>query len=198
MLYKNSYTDLRFLNTTAYLAAPALLGSLLVRTLNNEVLIGRIVEVEAYDEADAASHSFAGRTVRNSATFEAYGIAYVYFTYGMHYCMNVVCGEEGHGAAILIRAVEPLQGLNTMLTNRHTPAIAQLTNGPAKLCQAFQVDLKLNKHDLTKPPLMLQPGSLNDSERILQTKRIGISKNTDKLWRFYLSDNGFVSGLKNA
>jgi DNA-3-methyladenine glycosylase len=183
----------KLLNTNAVDAAQRLLGCELRRELDGHILRARIVETEAYDQTDAASHSYRGQTPRTDVMFGPAGHLYVYFTYGMHYCCNVVVGMEGHGAAVLIRAVEPLEGQELMSDNRHGLSGEALTNGPAKLCQALQIDKQLNGHDLTltplkliiKPPLLL--------EKIIQTTRIGISQAKDVPWRFYEKDNIFVS-----
>ena len=173
--------------------APRLLGSLLVRRIDGRDIIGRIVETEAYDQADAASHSYKGRTPRTDVMFGPAGLAYVYFTYGMHYCFNVVTGPAGHGSAVLIRALEPLQGADLMLRFRTVHDQLQLTNGPAKLCQALRIDMILNGHDLSKPPLLLKAErSLPESE-VVRTTRIGISREQDKPWRFYIRGNRYIS-----
>jgi DNA-3-methyladenine glycosylase len=173
--------------------APRLLGCLLVRELDGHKLISKIVETEAYDESDAASHSYRGKTPRTAVMFGPSGHAYVYFTYGMHYCMNVVVGGEGYGSAVLIRAIEPLEGLDVMSRHRHGLVGEQLTNGPAKLCYALAIDKNRNGHDLRQAPLqlILQPPLL--PEEIVQTTRIGITSATHVPWRFYLKGNKYVS-----
>lgn len=176
-------------------AAPRLLGCHLVRTINGRKLAGRIVETEAYDQTDAASHSYRGRTPRTDVMFGPAGYLYVYFTYGMHYCCNVVCGPEGHGSAVLIRAVEPLDGEELMMDFRGGKTEADLTNGPAKLCQAFRIDRVLNGQDLQKDPLKLIIQPPVKQTDIVQTTRIGITQAKDVPWRFYLRDNRFVSKL---
>jgi DNA-3-methyladenine glycosylase len=173
--------------------APHLLGCHLVRELDGRRLVGRIVEVEAYDQSDAASHSYRGRTPRTDIMFGPPGHLYVYFTYGMHYCCNVVTGPPGQGAAVLIRALEPLEGDTVMSHNRGGLTGQQLTNGPAKLCQALAIDKALNGHDLHLSPLRLELPSALPPEQIIQTKRVGISRATEVPWRFYLKDNPFVS-----
>jgi DNA-3-methyladenine glycosylase len=174
-------------------AAPRLLGCLLVREYGGHRLAGRIVETEAYAEHDAASHSYRGRTPRTEIMFGAPGHLYVYFTYGMHYCANVVTGPEGFGSAVLIRAIEPLEGLDEMSLNRHGLHGEQLTNGPAKFCQAFAIDKDLNGHDLRQLPLQLLLGPAVPKDAIVQTTRIGISQATDVPWRFYIRGNNYVS-----
>jgi DNA-3-methyladenine glycosylase len=173
--------------------APRLLGSHLIRELNGQTLRGKIVEVEAYDQADVASHSYRGETERTKVMFGPAGFLYVYFTYGMHYCCNIVTGPPGHGAAVLIRALEPLSGEAQMSQNRHGLHGQQLTNGPAKLCQALQIDQALNGHDLSKAPLRLELGSKIDQTAIVQTTRIGITRAVDVPWRFYVKGNIYVS-----
>jgi DNA-3-methyladenine glycosylase len=173
--------------------APRILGSRLTREINGQVLTGKIVEVEAYDQADAASHSYRGRTARTDVMFGPAGFLYVYFTYGMHYCCNIVTGPPGHGAAVLIRAVEPIAGEAVMSRNRHGLTGKQLTNGPAKVCQALNIDKALNGHDLSLSPLILELDEKLSQTGIIQTTRIGITKAVDVPWRFYLKDNPFVS-----
>ncbi|MCE7936971.1 DNA-3-methyladenine glycosylase [Candidatus Saccharibacteria bacterium CPR2] len=175
-------------------AAPFLLGKYLVRTLDNGTqLTGKIVETEAYHQEDEAAHSFRGKTPSNSIMFGSAGYLYVYFTYGMHYCFNVVCGPKGSGEAILIRAIEPLKGIELMKKFRHTDKLHQLTNGPAKSAQAFQISKNLNGHDLKKPPFQLMQGDKVQTSDIVTTKRIGITKNTTANLRFYIKNNPFVS-----
>lgn len=166
--------------------APRLLGCELARTVNGKVLIGRIVEVEAYDQTDLASHSYRGKTERNAVMFGSAGHLYVYFTYGMHYCCNVVVGEECYGAGVLIRAIEPLQGEAIMLENRHGRGGRELANGPAKVCQALRIDRQLNGHDLSAPPVRLIERPSLPSEAIIATPRIGIRKAADVPWRFVI------------
>ncbi|HEY5152378.1 MAG TPA: DNA-3-methyladenine glycosylase, partial [Candidatus Saccharimonadales bacterium] len=119
----------------------------------------------------------------------------VYFTYGMHYCCNIVVGPAGHGAAVLIRAVEPVDGEDLMAFRRGGKTGIELTNGPAKFCQALGIDKALNGHDLSLPPLRLEGGDKLPAERIVQTTRIGISRGRDAPWRFYIAGNPYVSRL---
>jgi DNA-3-methyladenine glycosylase len=179
------------LKKDAVTVARRLLGSILEREINGKVIRVKIVETEAYDQNDAASHSYKGRTPRTDIMFGPAGHLYVYFTYGMHYCCNIVTGAVGEGSAVLIRAVEPLEGTEFMQENRPVSGI-ELTNGPAKLCQALAIDKQLNGHNLSSAPLVLhiQPPT---NEHIVQTTRIGISKDKDRLWRFYIKDNPYVS-----
>jgi DNA-3-methyladenine glycosylase len=193
---KNSSNDVRdlsvLLDGAVDVVAHRLLGCELEREINGELVRVRIVETEAYDQTDAASHSYKGRTPRTDIMFGPLGHLYVYFTYGMHYCCNVVVGEEGYGAAVLIRAVEPLSGEHILQERRGDKSGIELTNGPAKLCQALSIDKNLNGHDLRKLPLRLimQP-ELTDG--IVTSARIGISQAKDKPWRFYIKNNPYVS-----
>lgn len=183
------------LDGLAEAVAPRLLGCWLVRTVGDQQLVGRIVETEAYDQNDAASHSYRGRTPRTDVMFGPSGRAYVYFTYGMHYCVNVVCGPSGYGSAVLIRAIEPLVGEAAMRRNRGGKTGIELTNGPAKLCQALAIDKTCNGYDLRQPPLELVFKPPLPQAAITQTTRIGISHATDVLWRFYIRDNPYVSRI---
>jgi DNA-3-methyladenine glycosylase len=183
-----------FLQEPSWVVAPRLLGSELVREIDGHKIVGRIVETEAYDQKDAASHSYRGITRRNEVMFGAPGCAYVYFTYGMYYCLNVVTGPSGYGSAVLIRAIEPLEGVGIIQVHRpKITNIHQLTNGPAKLCQALVVDLDFNGHYLTEPPLQLAIRPPLDKKFIKQTTRIGITRDTHRLWRFFVEQNPFVS-----
>ncbi len=176
----------------AVTAARRLLGATLTRQLGAQTVTARIVETETYHQADAASHSYRGRTPRSEVMFGLAGHAYIYFTYGMHFCYNVVVGEPDYGAAVLIRAVEPLTGEHAMRELRDKPGVA-LTNGPAKLCQALALDTSLNGHDLARAPLQLTLAPPIDDSFITQTTRIGISQAVDEPWRFYLTGNPYVS-----
>jgi DNA-3-methyladenine glycosylase len=173
-------------------AASRLLGCLLIRELDDRLLVGRIVETEAYHQSDAASHSYKGSTPRTEVMFGPPGHAYVYFTYGMHYCMNVVTGPAGEGSAVLIRALEPLEGQDKMRQMRGTPD-SQLTNGPAKLCKALSIERQWNGHDLHELPLRIQIEKSLLPEEIVQTTRIGITRDTHRPWRFYIRGNPFIS-----
>ena len=176
--------DFTILQGTASKVASRLLGCELVRKLNGTTLRGRIIETEAYDQTDAASHTFNGETPRNSVMFGEAGHLYVYFTYGMHYCCNVVTGPIGEGSAVLIRAIEPIEGEDIMLQN--CLGRTSLADGPAKLCQTLAIDKTMNGHDLQKSPLKLIINPPLPSETILPAPRIGISQAKDKLWRFII------------
>jgi DNA-3-methyladenine glycosylase len=175
------------------IVARRLLGSQLVRTIDGQQLRGRIVEVEAYKQADPASHSYRGKTARSEVMFGPAGHLYVYFTYGMHYCCNVVVGPEGYGAGLLIRAIEPLEGEDQMLLLRRGRGQYELTNGPGKVCQALAIDKTCNGHDLERPPICLEFLPPLADDQIVQTTRIGITKAVDEPWRFYIRNNPYVS-----
>jgi DNA-3-methyladenine glycosylase len=180
-----------FLEADAVAAAPRLLGWKLSSHTPEGVASGYIVEVEAYSMEDPASHSFRGLTPRTAPMFERAGTIYVYFTYGMHYCMNIVTGPVGHGQALLIRALEPVEGMALMQARRGVANPHQLTNGPAKLTQALGVGPALTGSHLDTGTVTLEPGFTPPA--ITQTRRIGITKAVEQPWRFYVTDNRFVS-----
>ena len=177
-----------------------LLGKYLVRMEGKTALAGRIVEVEAYrGAADPASHAYRGRTKRNEAMFGDGGHLYVYFTYGMHHCANVVTGVEGTAAAVLIRALEPVSGVSRMASNRKLPpgrprAPRTLTGGPARLCQALGIGLGQNGSDLLGAEISIRRARAGARPAIGSSPRIGIRRATDKRWRFFIRGNRFVSG----
>jgi DNA-3-methyladenine glycosylase len=193
-----------FLENPSDAAAPLLLGCTLTRTitLNGEKhkLVARIVETEAYDQDDPASHAFGGLSERNAAMFGPAGHLYVYVSYGMHHCCNVVCGPEGFGSGCLVRAVEPLEGVEVMRELReagrvykHPLKLHNLTNGPGKVCAALGIDKGLYGHDLTNEPLVLEFAPLLPGETIGRSPRVGISKNIDAPKRFFIEGNALVS-----
>ena len=193
-----------FLENPSDVAAPLLLGCTLTRTitLNGEKhkLVARIVETEAYDQDDPASHAFGGPSERNAAMFGPAGHLYVYVSYGMHHCCNVVCGPEGFGSGCLMRAVEPLEGTAAMRelreaghVRKHPLKLRDLTNGPGKVCAALGIDKELYGHDLTVEPLVLEFAPLLPGETIGSSPRVGISKNIDAQKRFFIEGNEFVS-----
>ncbi len=183
-------------------AAVDLLGCFLVRqTKKGNFLKGRIVETEAYlGLKDDCCHSFSGRkTDRTKVMYMSGGYAYVYFTYGMHYCFNVVTAGSEEPEAVLIRALEPIEGISTMKKNRFQKDIKNLTNGPAKLCQAFGIDRKLNGADLKGDDLYITRGRKILIENIAVSERIGLSPMLSSCYwplRFYIKDNPFVSVKK--
>lgn len=173
--------------------AKSLLGCHLIYQTKKGIISGKIVEAEAYLNDDPASHSFNGRTKRNEAMFNHPGKAYIYFTYGMHYCFNVVTNKYGIGEAVLIRSLEPLSGIELMKKKRKTKDIKNLCNGPAKLFQALGINKSYNSHDLTKKPLYIKINPRLSKREIIQTTRIGISKGSKLPHRFYIRNSPFVS-----
>lgn len=171
-----------FYNRNTLEVAKDLLGHKLCRKINGEVLSGIIVETEAYTADDPACHAFRGKTLRSATLFKQAGISYVYFTYGMHHCFNVVTEEEEIAGAVLIRALEPLGDLVE-------------TNGPAKLCKQMDITRELNEVDLTSKTscLWIEDGIEVPKSKIHTTTRIGIKQAVDYPWRFYVKDNKFVS-----
>ena len=201
-----------FLENPSDVAAPLLLGCTLTRTitLNGEKhkLVARIVETEAYDQDDPASHAFGGPSERNAAMFGPAGHLYVYVSYGMHHCCNVVCGPEGFGSGCLVRAVEPLESVEVMRelreagragkeqaerARKHPLKLRDLTNGPGKVCAALGIDKELYGHELTVEPLVLEFAPLLPGETIGRSPRVGISKNIDAQKRFFIEGHEFVS-----
>lgn len=181
-----------FLNEEVDTVAEKLLGCFLERTIDGEKVLVRIVETEAYDQEDAASHSFRGPTARNEVMFKESGHLYVYFTYGMHYCANVVTGQAGYGSGVLLRAAEPVAGMNVIEERRGQKGVFT-TNGPGKLCQALGIDRTLGGHDLRRPPLRLLQGKLLPGEALVRTTRIGITKEAERVRRYYIAGNPYVS-----
>lgn len=175
----------------ALTAARSLLGCQLVHETSEGLTTGHVVETEAYTMEDTASHAYGGERTRNSSMFRPAGTVYVYFTYGMHYCVNIVTGTEGHGQGVLIRALEPTQGLELMKKRRGMQDERNLTNGPAKLVQALGITKQHNGTDIYGGHLRLKPG-FTPSE-IVQTTRVGISKAVDVPWRFYVAGSAYVS-----
>ncbi len=174
-----------------------LLGRLLVRPLPEGTLIGRLVEVEAYQEDDPASHSFRGLTPRTEVMFGPPGHLYVYFTYGMHFCMNVVTGRNGEGSAVLLRAVEPVEGIESMRRHRAVRDDRLLCSGPARLTQAFRIGRAQNGIDLVAgDEMFIAAGKPVSRSLVADGPRIGIRSATDRLWRFYEVGNPHVSRVR--
>jgi DNA-3-methyladenine glycosylase len=174
------------------MVARELLGHLLVHDDPDGLTVGRIVETEAYlGPKDPASHAFR-RTQRSEIMYGPPGRCYVYFSYGNHFCMNVVTEREGVGGAVLLRAVEPLEGIELMRARRGVEGTRLLCAGPGRLTQAFGVTRDHNGHDLTRPPLYIAHG--RPGVFVIGTSpRVGISQATDNPWRFFIKGNPFVS-----
>lgn len=177
-----------------------LLGKTLVKKSGREILSGKIVEVEAYHgDSDQASHAFRGKTKRNEAMFNEGGCLYVYFTYGTHFCANVVVGKKGKGIAVLIRGVEPTKGIDLMGKNRFDRKLIpdkemfNLTNGPGKLCQAFGINRTHNGIILTGNEIYILDQPKLKNREIGVSARIGITRSVDLQWRFFIKDNPYVS-----
>jgi DNA-3-methyladenine glycosylase len=171
----------------AHVVAQALIGA----TVKVDGVGGRIVETEAYDREDPASHSYSGPTARNQAMFGPPGRAYVYRSYGIHWCVNFVCREEGHGAGVLIRAIEPLHGLDVMRERRGLDDVRLLCAGPGRVGQALGITHDFNGMRLDQKPFEV----LAAQERlpVVLGPRIGISKAADVPWRFGLAGSPFLS-----
>lgn len=237
MARRQSHVDnrqLRKLPRSFYLrptltVARELLGKYFVRQHKGHTLVGKIVEAEAYrGKHDPASHAYRGRTRRNDAMFMEGGHLYVYFTYGMHFCANVVTGKGGTGEAVLIRAIEPLEGIDVMIKNRlktrsHKKKVrnvalgsipvqsgrltnrtngtrvttqlppVNLTNGPAKLCEALVIRRGENAIDLLGAEIYILDSPELPSSKVGRSARIGITKGKEKQWRFYIRGNLWVS-----
>lgn len=163
--------------------------------IGKELLIygvgGFIVETEAYDEGEAASHAFSGQSASNAALFGPPGRAYVYLSYGLHWCLNLVCREIGHGAGVLIRALEPTAGISVMRRRRGLSDVRLLCSGPGRLGEALAVTSSYNGMRINAPPFQLRRSS--QLPRILRGERIGITKAPERLWRFGMSGSPFLS-----
>lgn len=173
-----------------------LLGKYFIRRAGRFVFVGKIVEVEAYrGSIDPASHAYRGKTPRNEVMFGEAGHLYVYFTYGMHFCANVVTERPGKAGAVLLRALEPIRGNTQMGRNRKKGKGDRhlLTNGPARLCQAFRIRRKENGTDLLGGKIYITKGeSVTDSE-VSKSQRVGIREGRDKKWRYFVKGNLWVS-----
>ena len=152
---------------------------------------GRIVEAEAYHHLDPASHSYGGRTERNKAMFGPPGRAYVYRSYGVHWCLNLVCEPEGEAAAVLIRALEPTQGIETMRARRGLENERLLCSGPGRLCQALGITSELDGARLDRPPFTLHPAE--ERVDVARGVRVGITRAVAEPWRYGLAGSRFLS-----
>ena len=176
-----------FFNRSVHKVASELIGA----TLLVNGAGGIIVEVEAYHHTDPAAHSYGGPTERNAVMFGPPGYAYVYRSYGIHWCLNFVCEEEGSASAVLIRALEPTAGLAAMRRRRGLPELRDLCSGPGKLCEAMGVTHKHNGLALDQPPFELR--ARVDTPQIAVGPRIGITKAVDEPWRYGLKGSKFLS-----
>lgn len=183
-----------FYNRNTELVAQELLGNILVHQTQNGVLRGRIVETEAYfGKDDPASHaSTRSKTKRNSIMFGKPGVAYIYLNYGVHYLFNIITEPEGTAGAVLVRALEPLEGLELMIRNRQLKSKSGLTNGPGKLTKAMGIDITANGLEVTGSQLYITKGAIGDF-KVKRATRIGISVAQDRFLRYYIENNPFVS-----
>ena len=183
----------QFYDRSTLLVAKELLGKYLVVRKRRRRLSGRIVETEAYiGFKDPASHAYKGKTPRNAVMFGKPGHAYVYLTYGVLHCLNLVTEREGYPAAVLIRALEPFEGIELMKKRRGRRKLKDLTSGPAKLCQALNIDKTQNGLDLCGDTIYVEDRG-EVMKRAARSSRIGITDGKEKKWRFFLKGNGFVS-----
>ena len=176
-----------FFARSVHEVAPELIGA----TLLVDGVGGRIVEVEAYDQEDPASHGFRGRTERNAAMFGPPGHAYVYRSYGIHWCLNLVCEEEGRASAVLVRALEPTHGLEAMRARRGLDAERLLCSGPGRLCQALAVTREHDALPLDAPPFELR--AREREEDVVAGPRIGITRAAELPWRYGLRSSPYLS-----
>jgi DNA-3-methyladenine glycosylase len=189
-----------FYNRELINVARDLLGKILVKSCDDKIISGKIVELEAYHgDFDQAAHSYGGITKRNKIMFEEGGYLYVYFTYGAHHCCNVVTGKKGQGTAVLIRAVEPVSGIDLMIKNRfgrnlkNDREIYNLTSGPGKLCKAFGIDRTHSGIDLTGKDIFILDNKKIPKKETGVSTRIGITRSTDLPWRFFIKNNPYLS-----
>ncbi len=180
--------------------AENLLGKIFVYKIKEKTLKAKIVEVEAYDgKIDKAAHTFNGKTERNKIMFNEGGYLYVYFTYGIHFCANIVTGKEGEGTAVLLRGMKPLEGIDYFIEQRFSGKELNeinkkdLLNGPAKICQAFGITKEQNGTDLTGNKIYLLDMPKVPTNQIIKTTRIGIKKSVNLPWRFYIKDSRYIS-----
>jgi len=171
-----------------------LLGKRLVRRVGGSVLAGNVVEVEAYGGGDdPASHAYRGRTPRNEVMFGGPGHSYVYFTYGHHYCLNVTTEPVGVPGAVLIRALEPVQGIRLMMRNRGVEELVQLASGPGKLTKAMAIDKELNGEDLVTSERLFFTEGESGQVGWGRSGRVGVSSGAEREWRFFVLNSAFVS-----
>jgi DNA-3-methyladenine glycosylase len=174
-----------------------LIGKELVRAMPEGVASGRIVETEAYVVGDAAGHAYRGMTRRNRSLFLERGYAYVYLAYGISYMLNVSSEMAGIGAGVLIRALQPLEGIPIMRANRGIERLRDLARGPGRLTAALRIDRSLDGIDLCREGALWVTRGQHEAGEIGESIRIGISRDADRLLRFYLRGSPFVSGLRS-
>ena len=177
--------------------AKALIGCVLVRESPLGRSAGRIVETEAYVVGDPASHAYRGKSRRNASMFLGPHRAYVYKIYGTSFCVNVTSERENEGGAVLVRALEPVEGLELMGERRATARAIDLCRGPGRLCQALDIDVELDGIDLLRSRKLWLAASSSDPRRIGTSRRIGISKASRRRLRFFERGSPFVSGPKH-
>ncbi len=184
-----------FFARSTLVVARDLIGCILVHDAPEGRTVGKIVEAEAYSHADPGSHAFRGRTPRNAPMFEDPGFAYVYLTYGMHFCLNAVAHTPGGPGAVLIRAVEPLEGLELMRRRRGSAVRDRdIARGPGRLTQAFGLSRQHNRFDLTRAPLYIGAGERYPEEAVTAGPRIGLGITQDgRPWRFRVEGSPWVS-----
>lgn len=174
-----------------------LIGKTLVRKIGRSEIIGRIVETEAYPPGDASGHAYRGRTPRNQSLFLAKGFSYVYFIYGTSYMLNVSAEEPGVGAGVLLRAIEPLEGIDLMKRLRGTAKVADLARGPGRLAAALQIDRQLDGFDLCVDGPLWLGTAVRETAHIRTSPRIGITREVHRPLRFFEAESPFVSGPLN-
>ncbi|RKZ08278.1 DNA-3-methyladenine glycosylase [Candidatus Fermentibacteria bacterium] len=182
-----------FFSRDAVIVAPDLIDCLLRRRVGGGFISGVIVETEAYTQDDSASHSFRGPTLRNRFMFERGGLAYVYLIYGVHNCFNVTTGVPGSGEAVLIRAAQPLEGIELMQANRGKEKLMNLCSGPGKLSEAFGIDRNHNGISLEGGEIQVLVHAGDSRPDVSVSKRVGISRGADLRRRFTLKESGWVS-----
>lgn len=197
-LFMDNLINLNFFNRSPETVAKELLGKYFVKLDNGLGISAKIVETEAYlSKGDLSSHSASGPTKRNLAMFEKAGTIYVYKIYGIHFCLNFVTEMEGIGSAVLIRAAEPVSGIEIMKKNRNIFDDKLLCKGPANLTKSFGINTEDNRKILNMENLFIYEGREESQFNIKTSKRIGISKSADLLLRFYIEGSKYVSGKKN-
>ena len=179
----------RFFARSVHEVAPELIGT----TLLVDGIGGVIVEVEAYDQEDPASHGYRGRTARNASMFGPAGRAYVYRSYGIHWCLNLVCDADGVASAVLVRALEPTHGLDQMRARRRLDAERLLCSGPGRLCEALAVGREHDGLPLDEPPFRLLARARSTSVDVVAGPRVGITRAVDRPWRYALAGSRYVS-----